>query len=139
MQNSNHFSWNGFKNNLFKSHPYSKYPNSRGYCLAILTTYSTLCSQIRIRVIWQNINSFCNSAMTRVLIDEKLNMSQQCVLTVNHILDCAEGSRASRAPLICSCETPPRVSHPALEPSAQEGERCWSKSRGGLAPLGPPR
>jgi len=58
-----------------------------------------------------------------VLVDEKLNVSQQCVLVAqkaNCILGCIQSSVASRAregilPL-CSRETAPGVLHPALEP-----------------------
>jgi len=62
-----------------------------------------------------------------VLVDEKLNMTRQCALTAqkaNCILGCTKRSMTSRSrevilPL-CSGETPPRILHPALEPSAQE-------------------
>ena len=61
-------------------------------------------------------------------MDEKLDMSQQCVLApqkANCILGGIERSVASKSmeailPL-CSGETPPGVLCPALEPSAQEG------------------
>jgi len=62
-----------------------------------------------------------------VLVDKKLNMSQQCALGAqkdNHILGCIKRSIASRSRKVIlplhSGETPPGVLHPALEPSAQE-------------------
>jgi len=61
------------------------------------------------------------------LVDEKLNMTQQCAPAAqeaNCILGCSKSSMASRSrevilPL-CSGETSPGVLRPALEPSAQE-------------------
>jgi len=62
-----------------------------------------------------------------VLVDEKLEMTQQCELAAqkaNCILGCIKRSVASRSREVilslCSGETPPGVLRPALEPSAQE-------------------
>ncbi|PKU45093.1 rna-directed dna polymerase from mobile element jockey- hypothetical protein [Limosa lapponica baueri] len=63
-----------------------------------------------------------------VLVDEKLNVNQHCLSAAqkaNHILHCIKRSMASRSREVilslCSCETPPGVLCPSLEPSAQEG------------------
>ena len=64
-----------------------------------------------------------------VLMDEKLDMTQQSVLAAqkaNSVPDSHQEKCGQRvkggdsAPLLCSGETPPGVPHPALEPSAQE-------------------
>jgi len=55
----------------------------------------------------------------RVLVDEKLVITQQCAFSAqkpNHILGCIKRNVAS------SRETPPQVLHPSLEPSAQESQ-----------------
>ena len=65
-----------------------------------------------------------------VLVDEKLDVSQQCVLTAwraNSILGCIkrEGGQQGREqivpPVLCHCKAPTRIMHPGLHPLAQEG------------------
>jgi len=64
-----------------------------------------------------------------VLVDGKLDMSQQCALAAqkaNHISGCIKRSVASRArevilpPLFCTGKTSPGVLHPDVEFSVQE-------------------
>jgi len=60
-----------------------------------------------------------------VLVDEKLNMTQQCVLTAqkaNRMLGYIKSSMASKSReviLLRSGESPPGVLRPALQPSVQ--------------------
>jgi len=76
----------------------------------------------------EGIESSPDEKDLEVLLDEKLDMSHQCVLTAqaNCMLDCIKSSKASRSreviltPLLCSHETPPGVLCPALDPSAQQ-------------------
>jgi len=64
-----------------------------------------------------------------VLVDEKLDMSQQCELAaqmdqqypgLHQRKNGQQVEGGDSAPLLCSGETPPGVLCPALEPSAQE-------------------
>ncbi|PKU46594.1 rna-directed dna polymerase from mobile element jockey- hypothetical protein [Limosa lapponica baueri] len=62
----------------------------------------------------------------RVLVDQKLSISQQCVLAVqkaNCILVCTKRSVASRSRdmILPLCETPRGVQHPALGSPTSEG------------------
>ena len=59
-----------------------------------------------------------------MLVDEKLNMTQHCVLTFQKGLHQKQRGQqiegGDSALLLCSGETPPRVLRSAVEPSAQE-------------------
>jgi len=74
----------------------------------------------------EGIESSCAKDLG-VLVDEKLDMSHQCALAAqkaSHILGCIKRSVARRLREVILpfySATPPRVLHPALEPSAQEG------------------
>jgi len=77
----------------------------------------------------EDIESSPDEKNLRVLVDEKLDMSHQCVLTAqkaSHTLGCIpqqrgqQGEGGDSAPLLCSGETPLGVLCPALEPSAQD-------------------
>jgi len=59
-----------------------------------------------------------------MLVDEKLDMTQQCMLVAQKascVLGCTPSSRAREGilPLCSALGRPPGVLHPALEPSAQ--------------------
>lgn len=60
-----------------------------------------------------------------ILVDEKLDVNQQCALTIqaNLILGCIKSSGSRHGELIlqlCSCETSSAMLHLDLESSAQE-------------------
>ena len=73
-----------------------------------------------------------------VYVDERFNMSQQCLLAAqkeNHTQDCIKRSATSRSremilPLFSALMRPPPC--PVLgSPSARRTQSCWSRSRGG--------
>ncbi|PKU36254.1 rna-directed dna polymerase from mobile element jockey-like [Limosa lapponica baueri] len=96
-------------------------------CKVLHLDHGSPCYQYRLGDEW--IESSTAEKDLWVLVNEKVNMSQQCALTAQKascILGCIKRSMASRSKKVVilplrSFETPPAVLCPALGPSAQEG------------------